>query len=1045
MRRKVKKSLTLFMASVMVVSLLCSRELAVFAEDAGTVGQTVLETEESVTEELVTEESLTEPPVSSEEIWDDQTAATVENDETMPHNSNETMLQETDVSETFVATEWPEQSITAVVYDSQAVITLNGKMPEDAVAEAYPVTVDIEGQNVLAAYDITIYDAAGNVFQPEAGAIRVEIADAAVTEALGGNEDVSVYHMENADAHPQLVEGVNTENQVVAFDAESFSIYAVTTPENHYTCTYNFYNGDLLVNTQILSAGETLIEPETPDGGEHEIFNGWYTMRDGGERFSGFGEVQEALTSSRTIDLYAQFKEGYYVFYKASTALDSKVLYTQTYSDGASILTEDVPFNTGDVNKALIGWSTDPTADAPDETLTINGEDVTLYPVVKAAHWITYDSQDGSAVEPTYVLNGEHTKAPADPTRTGYSFGGWYVNSECTETFQFGSTLDGNITLYAKWNPDRTSYTVIFWKQQVTDDKNASDDAKKYDYEASEIRQANTGSEVSVTRGDRRKGYTGFVYNSEKQTTAVVAADGSTILNVYYDRQLMTYEFYTGRNHATKSYTFTGLYGSTLAANGYTWPSETYSWYYGNDKTTMTFLDAFLFQEGTGTATTIKFYSQDKKDYAVLHYKEALDGSWVLANTSYGGGGTFNFSNKYTGFTVSSYRKYSSSWWGGGSWGSWQKCQEGGSVSDYTKLEIRHSRNSYTLDYSNGTAGVVKSESIKYEQSLDGYAGYVPERPAGLEEYYEFQGWYKDPECTEAFDFSQTMPSNNLVVYAKWAPKQVTVTFDMNAGESAVDEVEPQIFDAGKTADKPENPTREGYSFAGWTRNGEPFNFNTRITEDTTLTAQWISDAQYRITYEPGSGTGNSVWDNTFYVDGAEAKLLEVPEEWTAPEGSGGFVGWTDSEGNIYYAVDTYTMPAHDVVLTARWDKERSTTLTYDFNGGVDAEGQTSVTVNIDVPNSEYAIAGPEVSKDGYELIGWTVASDGTGTLLKNGDKIQVDTLNPESNILYAKWRRVITPPTGIVRNVFPFIVMVVIAVEAMICFAVLYLKKRIR
>lgn len=108
MRRKVKKSLTLFMASVMVVSLLCSRELAVFAEDAGTVGQTVLETEESVTEELVTEESLTEPPVSSEEIWDDQTAATVENDETMPHNSNETMLQETDVSETFVATEWPE-------------------------------------------------------------------------------------------------------------------------------------------------------------------------------------------------------------------------------------------------------------------------------------------------------------------------------------------------------------------------------------------------------------------------------------------------------------------------------------------------------------------------------------------------------------------------------------------------------------------------------------------------------------------------------------------------------------------------------------------------------------------------------------------------------------------------------------------------------------------------------------------------------------------------------------------------------------------------
>lgn len=366
MRRKVRKFLTLFMALVMFASLVCSREMSAFAEDVGTTEQNVFETEESVAEE-------TDFP---EETWDDQMDSVAETDEFIP--------QET---ESFVETEILEQTIRAGVYGNDASITLSGKMPEGAVAEAYPVQVEIEGQNVLAAYDITIYDAESNVFQPEAGAIRVEIADAAVTEALDGEEDISVYHMENADAQPQQIEEVNTQNQVVAFDAESFSIYVVTMPETHYTCTYDFYDGDTLVNTQILSAGETLIEPKTPNNGEHQIFDGWYT--EDGVKFTGFGEFQETLASSRIIKLYARYKETYYVFYKASTAENSKVLYTQTYANGAAILTSDVPFNTGDVNKALIGWSTNPEATLPEQNLTIKGGDVTLYPVIKEAHWIT--------------------------------------------------------------------------------------------------------------------------------------------------------------------------------------------------------------------------------------------------------------------------------------------------------------------------------------------------------------------------------------------------------------------------------------------------------------------------------------------------------------------------------------------------------------------------------------------------------------------------------------------------------------------------------
>lgn len=200
MRRKMKKSLTLFMALVMLVSLICSRELSAFAEDVSTTEQTMYETEETTTE---ASDSL-------EETWNGQTDSAVETDEFIP--------QETETFDTAVEPELSEQTITAAMYGGEAIITLSGKMPEGATAEACPVQVSIEGQNVLAAYDITIYDVEGNVFQPEADAIRVEIADAAVAEALDGEEDISVYHMEDAEALPQQIQEVNTENQVVAFE-----------------------------------------------------------------------------------------------------------------------------------------------------------------------------------------------------------------------------------------------------------------------------------------------------------------------------------------------------------------------------------------------------------------------------------------------------------------------------------------------------------------------------------------------------------------------------------------------------------------------------------------------------------------------------------------------------------------------------------------------------------------------------------------------------------------------------------------------------------
>ncbi|WP_461206826.1 InlB B-repeat-containing protein, partial [Clostridium sp. DL1XJH146] len=74
---------------------------------------------------------------------------------------------------------------------------------------------------------------------------------------------------------------------------------------------------------------------------------------------------------------------------------------------------------------------------------------------------VTFDVDGGSAVASENVeYNTEATK-PADPTKTGYSFGGWYTDSTLTTAFDFDSVLvTEDTTIYAKWNIN--SYAVTF-------------------------------------------------------------------------------------------------------------------------------------------------------------------------------------------------------------------------------------------------------------------------------------------------------------------------------------------------------------------------------------------------------------------------------------------------------------------------------------------------------------------------------------------------------------------------------------------------------
>ena len=79
----------------------------------------------------------------------------------------------------------------------------------------------------------------------------------------------------------------------------------------------------------------------------------------------------------------------------------------------------------------------------------------------RASYTLTYDTQDGKEPIQKQYLAGDTIYALQDPTRTGYTFAGWYADPEGTVPFDFEAGMPGaDTTVYAKW--EALTYTVSF-------------------------------------------------------------------------------------------------------------------------------------------------------------------------------------------------------------------------------------------------------------------------------------------------------------------------------------------------------------------------------------------------------------------------------------------------------------------------------------------------------------------------------------------------------------------------------------------------------
>ncbi len=146
---------------------------------------------------------------------------------------------------------------------------------------------------------------------------------------------------------------------------------------------------------------------------------------------------------------------------------------------------------------------------------------------------VSFEVNGGSAVAAQSVIKNGKLEQPANPTREGYAFDGWFEDATCTVPYDFNKTVTGNVTLYAKWTPN---------VYQLTNVTGATTDANHIWYKQSgtdTVTNNNTGVEITVklTNGpdDSFDHFTGVQLDGVTLTRDVdyAARAGSTVVTLF--------------------------------------------------------------------------------------------------------------------------------------------------------------------------------------------------------------------------------------------------------------------------------------------------------------------------------------------------------------------------------------------------------------------------------------------------------------------------------------------------------------------------------
>ena len=635
------------------------------------------------------------------------------------------------------------------------------------------------------------------------------------------------------------------------------------------------------------------------------------------------GEAAAAATGVKTVSFYANggtFADG------SPISMDHK-----TNENGEINPLKDSPVRDGYV---FDGWYYDSTCtQAVDFSQPLQGgaANFMLYAKwtkapSKVLH-VTYAANGGQFADGNVAMEGVTdsngiARQPLAPTRDGYVFAGWYYHSNGTDQVDFNQPIVGggkNVTLFAAWTPAKQDKTVdIFY----------------------------------VANG-------GTFFDGNETMQGVTDTDGIARLPLQPTRE---------------GYDFVG-------------------WSYdrdGNDP--VDFTQAIV--AGSGHATVYAQWKQNNEK-AVLYV--ANGGAFADGNVAMEG---VTDSNGVARQPLAPTREgYTFTGWTYDAAGTepvdFTKPVQGGGqhVTFYAQWAELANNEKDVLYVANGGVFADGNEVLQGVTDGDGVAR-QPLNPT--REGYTFAGWTYDREGTDPVDFSKPLVGggDHATLYAQWnaveEDNSIDVLYVANGGTffDGSDALQG-VTDGDGVARQPLAPTREGYTFAGWTydRDGnDPVDFSKPVQgggDHVTFYAQWnmdVEDNSIDVLYVANGGTffdGNETLQGVTDGDGvARQPLAPTREGYT-------FAGWTyDSKGTDPVDFSKPVQGGGDhVTFYAQWTKDKGADenvkdVLYFANGGVFFDGNETLQGVTDGDGVARQPLAP--TREGYTFAGWTYDSKGT-------------------------------------------------------------------
>jgi uncharacterized repeat protein (TIGR02543 family) len=581
------------------------------------------------------------------------------------------------------------------------------------------------------------------------------------------------------------------------------------------------------------------------------------------------------------------------------------------------------------------GWNTkaDGTGTWYSGTVSnLTGEadgEVNLYAIwTKYNYTITYVLNGGtnnSANPSTYDV--ESSVNLAKPTRTGYTFAGWYYDSDFTtsvSTIPEGTDL--NLTLYAKWIPNQ--YYIVFNGNGSTSgsmSKMTNTYNTTYKLSANVYQKSGYGFAGWNTKADG----TGESYSNLASIINPVSASGSTYILYAQWKKInytITYNVAGGTNNKDNPVTYnvdSTVALSAPAKNGYIFAG----WYSDSSfKNKVTGIS----KGNTGNKT---FYAKwEPIKYSIVFKGNGnTSGSMkTMKNCSY----NLTYSLSQNGFVRNGYTFTG--------WNT-QANGSGKSYTDNTKIKNLTAKNKGKITL------YAQWKPVKYKityvlnggtNSTKNPAGYNTTQDISLKKPvkagYTFKGWYSDKGFNNKVTSIKKGSYGNKKLYAKWSVNTYTIKFNGNGSTAgSMSSVKNRVYSKAYKLPK-NNYTRKNYSFTGWNTKkdgtGTAYSNSAKVKNLTiknkgtvTLYAQW-KVKKYSITYVLNGGTNNSSNPSAYNVESSKIVLAN-------PTRSGyTFVGWYTDAAMTKPVKAIAKGSAGNKTLYAKW-KSKTNNVTSGGNG----------------------------------------------------------------------------------------------------------------